>query len=302
MLFLGIDIGGTNTKFGVMDENYRIIKKDSIETGAKRSADEILADIIKKADELCHEYEIEAVGIGAAGRVDATRGVLERASNLPFSDTPIAEIVSNALGKQATLSNDARAAVCGELYAGAGRRYNTFAMITLGTGVGGGIVIDKKMYLGKFGGAGEFGHVTVDMNGEKCRCGQVGCLEHYASVTALIRQTEEAVKDHPESTLARLSEGGATGRTAFDAMRAGCPVGSAVVDKYIEYVATGATNVARVLQPDAIVIGGAISNEGDTLILPLRAKFKQRCDVVASELKNDAGIIGAVAMLREANP
>lgn len=299
MLFLGIDIGGTNVKFGVMDENYSIIKKDSIRTGAERSGEEILADIIKKAAELCGEFDIEAVGIGVAGRVNSALGVLESASNLPsLRQTCIADVVGKALGKRATLANDARAAVCGELYAGAGKNYQTFAMMTLGTGVGGGIVINKKMYLGKFGGAGEFGHMTIEQNGIPCRCGQVGCLEHYASVTALIRQTKEAVEKHPESLLAKLSVSGVTGKTAFDAMRQGCHIGTEVVDKYIGYVAVGATNVARVLQPDAIVIGGAISNEGDTLILPLREKFKQRCDIVASELKNDAGIIGAVAMLR----
>ena len=299
MLFLGIDIGGTNVKFGVMDENYVILKKDSIPTGAMRSADEILSDIIKKADELCGEFEIEAVGIGVAGRVNSALGVLDNANNLPtLRQTPIAEIVGKALGKRATLANDARAAICGELYAGAGKSYNTFAMITLGTGVGGGIVINRRMYFGNHGGAGEFGHMTIDRNGVRCRCGQVGCLEHYASVTALIRQTNEAAKKHPDSTLAKLSEGGASGRTAFDAMKAGCPVAAEVVDKYIGYVAIGATNVARALQPEAIVIGGAISNEGDSLILPLREKFKQRCEIVASELKNDAGIIGAVAMLR----
>ena len=298
MLFLGIDIGGTNTKFGVMDEEYHIVKKDSIPTEAKRTSEEVLDDIIRKAAELCGEYDIEAVGIGVAGRVNSAKGVLERASNLPFSQTPIAEIVGSALGKRTTLANDARAAICGELYAGAGKNYQTFAMMTLGTGVGGGIVINKKMYFGKFGGAGEFGHMTVDQNGIPCRCGQVGCLEKYASVTALVNQTTEAAKNHPESLLAKLSENGTSGRTAFDAMRAGCPVGAAVVDKYIGYVAVGATNVARVLQPDAIVIGGAISNEGDSLIIPMREKFKQRCDIVASELKNDAGIIGAVAMLR----
>jgi len=299
MLFLGIDIGGTNVKFGVMDENYIIIKKDSIPTGAEGEGDEILADIIKKAAELCGEFDIEAVGIGVAGRVNSALGVLESANNLPsLRQMGIADIVGKSLGKRATLANDARAAVCGELYAGAGKNYQIFAMMTLGTGVGGGIVINKKMYFGKFGGAGEFGHMTIEQNGIPCRCGQVGCLEHYASVTALIRQTKEAVEKHPESLLSKLSAGGVTGKTAFDAMKQGCPIGTEVVDKYIGYVAVGATNVARVLQPDAIVIGGAISTEGDTLIRPLREKFKQRCDIVASELKNDAGIIGAVAMLR----
>lgn len=297
-MFLGIDIGGTNTKFGVLDENYNILKKDSIPTGAKRSADEVLGDIIKKAAELCGEYDIEAIGMGCAGRVDQTRGVLERASNLPFMETPIASIVENALGKHTTLANDARCAVCGELYAGAGKDHNNFVMMTLGTGVGGGIVINKRMYFGKYGGAGEIGHITIDQNGIPCRCGQTGCLEHYASVTALIRQTTEAIEAHPDSLIAKYAESGVNGRTAFDAMKAGCPIAARVVDRYIGYIALGATNVIRMLQPDAIIIGGAISNEGDALLAPLREKVRQRCELLTSSLRNDAGIVGAVAMLR----
>lgn len=300
-MFLGIDIGGTNVKFGVIDENYNIIKKYSIPTDAKRSADEVLSDICDKAKEIALEFSIERVGIGCPGRIDQKNGVCISAGNLPFKGISVSGVVSNALGVPASLANDARCAVCGELYAGAGREVDSFVMMTLGTGVGGGIVINKKLHFGKNGGAGELGHMIVDMNGEDCKCGQRGCLEHYASVTALIKQTEAAARENPESLLAKMCEKGASGRTAFDAKRAGCPVGAAVVDKYIEYIAVGITSVLRVLQPEAIVIGGAISNEGDNLIVPLREKVKSKYPVmiVASELKNDAGLIGAVAMGRE---
>ena len=297
-MYLGIDIGGTNVKFGVIDESYNIIKKYSIPTDAERDADEVSGDIIRKALEIVAEYPVELVGIGCPGRIDMETGVCISAGNLPFKNYPLRQTVEDALGIRTRLGNDARCAVFGELYAGAGRECDNFVIITLGTGVGGGIVINKKPYLGRAGGAGEIGHIMVDINGKPCKCGQVGCLEHYASVTALIEQTREAIKKHPDSILARMCEDRVSGRSAFEAKRAGCPIGAEVVDKYIGYVAVGVVNASRMLQPDLVIIGGAISKEGDELIIPLREKVGPRHPVAASELCNDAGLIGAVAMAR----
>ena len=297
-MYLGIDIGGTNVKFGVIDENYCIVKKYSIPTNAGRDADQVSGDIIRKALEIVAEYSVELIGIGCPGRIDMETGVCISAGNLPFKNYPIRQIIEEAVGIRTWLGNDARCAVCGELYAGAGRECDNFVMITLGTGVGGGVVINKKPYLGRAGGAGEIGHIMVDINGKPCKCGQVGCLEHYASVTALVEQTREAARRHPDSILGKMCERGVSGRSAFEAKRAGCPVGAEVVDKYIGYVALGVVNASRMLQPDLVVIGGAISNEGDELIIPLREKVGPRHPVVASELRNDAGLIGAVAMAR----
>ena len=295
-MYLGIDIGGTNVKFGVIDENYNILKKYSIPTDAKREADGVSGDIIGKALEIAAEYPIELIGMGCPGRIDSAEGICVSAGNLPFKNYPLRAIVEDATGIPTYLGNDARCAVCGELYAGAGRECDNFVMITLGTGVGGGVVINKTPYLGRAGGAGEIGHITVDINGERCKCGQIGCLEHYASVTALVAQTRAAAEKEPDSILGKMCEKGVSGRTAFDAKRAGCPVGAEVVDRYIGYVAVGVVNASRMLQPDLVVIGGAISNEGDNLIIPLREKVGPRHPVVASELRNDAGLIGAVAM------
>lgn len=297
-MYLGIDIGGTNVKFGVIDEDYSIVKKTSIPTNAKRTSDDVLSDITAKAKELCGEFDIEAVGMGCPGRVDQENGICISAGNLPFRNTPVAQTVGDALGKRTALANDAKCAVFGELHAGVGRDYNNFAIMMLGTGVGGGVVINKKILRGLHDGAGEFGHLIVDVNGRKCSCGQYGCLEHYASVTALIEQTKDAVEKNPDSLLARMCAEKVSGKSAFEAKRQGCPVAAAVVDRYISYIAVGATNVFRVLQPEVLVIGGAISNEGDEIIVPLRSKISPRCPVTASMLKNDAGIVGAVAMLR----
>ena len=169
-------------------------------------------------------------------------------------------------------------------------------MVTLGTGVGGGIVIDKKIYNGKTGVVAEFGHFSINFDGLSCPCGQKGCFEQYASVTALIRQTKEAIEENPDSLLAELGKEKVSGRTSFDAMKAGCPVGAKVVDKYIEYLAIGVLGINFFLQPDVLIIGGAISNEKDYLIKPLKEKLIREVDVRVSGLGNDAGIIGAAAL------
>ena len=169
-------------------------------------------------------------------------------------------------------------------------------MITLGTGVGGGIAINGKPYLGQHGGAGEIGHMIIKYDGLPCPCGQIGCYEQYASVTALIRLTKEALEANPDSLLAKLGKDEISGRTAFDAKAQGCPVGTAVVDQYIEYIAIGVTALERIFQPDAIVIGGAISNQEEALLTPLREKVHLPINVFTSQLKNDAGVIGAAVV------
>ena len=204
-MYLGIDIGGTNVKFGVIDENYNILKKYSIPTDAKREADRVSEDIIGKALEIAAEYPIELIGMGCPGRIDSAEGICVSAGNLPFKNYPLRAIVEDATGIPTHLGNDARCAVCGELYAGAGRECDNFVMMTLGTGVGGGVVINKTPYLGRAGGAGEIGHITVDINGERCKCGQIGCLEHYASVTALVAQTRAAAEKEPDSILGKCA-------------------------------------------------------------------------------------------------
>ncbi len=293
---LGIDIGGTNVKFGVVD-GLDIIYKSDIPTGAKREGNEIVADIIAECKNILAKYDkIDKIGIGSPGGIDSEKGIITGAANINFKNTPICAMITEATGIPSRVGNDANCAVLGELYAGYGREYKNVILVTLGTGVGGGIIIDGKPYLGTRGDAGEIGHMIINYDGVKCGCGQDGCYEAYASVTALIRQTKEAIEKNPDCLMAKNAEklGKVSGRTSFDAMREGCPVGAKVVDTYLEYIATGLKSIYQIFRPDVIVLGGAISNEGKYMTEPLKEKMGNRRVIVAtSELKNDIGIIGA---------
>lgn len=295
-MILGIDIGGTNIKLGVVDEDYRIIKKYSIKTRTDGGDKALVSDIIEKAKEIKKEIPYEKIGIGTPGTVDYKAGVCIRSANLPYSNTPVKAMIEEAIGVPVFLANDATAAVCGELHAGEGRKYKNFIMITLGTGVGGGVVIDSKPYLGKSGGAGEFGHLIIEYDGLPCRCGAKGCLEQYASVTALINQTKKAAEDNPGSILAQMCEEEINGKIVFDAKDAGCSIAQGVIDKYSGYVAAGVTSLIRAFQPEAVVFGGAITMQEENLLKPIREKVKLPAEISISSLKNDAGIIGAASV------
>ena len=295
-MILGVDIGGTNIKFGVVDNDYNIIFKKSIKTNTEGGDLGIVADICDVCTEIKKEYEIEKIGVGTPGTVDFKNGICIRSANLPYNNTPIVSMIREKLNLPVYLANDASCAICGELYAGNGRKYDNLIMLTLGTGVGGGIIIDSKPFFGSRGGAGEFGHLIIETNGIECKCGQRGCLEKYASVSALISQTKEAAMENKDSLLAEMCREKVSGRTAFDAMKKGCPVAEKVVDKYIYYISVGITSLMRIFQPDAVVLGGAITNEGDFLLSPLKEKIALPGEIIISELKNDAGVIGAAAI------
>lgn len=296
-MILGIDIGGTNVKFGVCDKDYNIIEKYSIPTVKDKGDLAFVDSIAAKVNEIKKDFDIEKIGIGTPGTVDYEKGICVRAANVPYNDTPVAAILKEKTGIQSIkIANDATCAVNGELYAGYGKEFKHIAMITIGTGIGGGIIIDNKIYSGKTGAAGEFGHFTINYDGLPCPCGQKGCLEQYASVTALIRQTKEMIEKYPNSLLAKMGEKKVGGKTAFDAMKAGCEAGKMVVDRYTDYLTMGVLGIHFILQPQIVVIGGAISKEGDYIIKPIKEKLIRDVDVRVSNLGNDAGIIGAAAL------
>ncbi len=300
-MILGIDIGGTNIKFGIVDEGYSIIKRDLIPTFSDKGDQGLVNSIIEKTKKLYKDYPFKAIGIGTPGTIDMDKGVCLRASNLPYNNTPLAEMIQTEMHMPVKIVNDATAAACGELYAGAGKDCGNFIMLTLGTGIGGGVVINHKPYFGAKGGAGEFGHFILKYDGILCPCGQWGCFEQYASVNALIRQTEEMVRKNPSSILAKYSGHKISGRTAFDAMRAGCEVAISVIESYTEYVALGITSLTRIFQPEKVILGGAISKEGDFLLEPIRKKLFLPVSVVSSSLGNDAGVIGAAGIVNESD-
>lgn len=307
--YIGIDLGGTNIKAGVVDENFKIIAKATCKTNLPRSAEEICKDMANVAIEAVKNAEltiddIQSVGIGTPGTANSSTGMIEYSNNLDFYNVPVVEIMREYIDKPCFVENDANAAAYGEFVAGAAKGVNDAVCITLGTGVGGGIIIDRKIYSGfNFAGA-EIGHTVVDPNGPVCTCGRKGCFEVFSSATGLIRMTKEAMEKHPDSLLFAESEkeGKVSARTAFNAMRMGDTAAKGVIDTYIKYLACGITNTINIFQPDILCIGGGVCNEGDPLLLPLKElvakevytkNSPKNTEIVIAKLGNDAGIIGA---------
>ena len=318
MYYIGIDLGGTNIAAGIVDENYKILKKGSTPTDAKKDPDSITADIAGLCKKLVAEMgitmeDVASIGIATPGSANCETGEILYANNLPFSHYPMQEKLSEMLGtsKRVYIENDANAAALAESVAGAAKGSKYSVMITLGTGVGGGIILDGQVYSGfNFAGA-ELGHMVIVKDGRECTCGRKGCWETYSSATGLIRTTSEkleACKAEGRYTLMAdmVSEmGRVSGRTAFDAMRKGDEAAKEVVDEYISYLATGLVNIINIFQPNVLSIGGGISNEGDALIDLLHDKVfaetysrdgTPQCELRIATLKNDAGIIGAAAL------
>jgi len=307
--YIGIDLGGTNIKAGVVSEDFEIVAKTSCKTNLPRPGEEICADMAKVALEAVKEAgltldDIEAVGIGTPGTANSETGVIEYSNNLGFLNFPVVELMKTHIDKPCYVENDANAAAYGEFVAGAAKGANDAVCITLGTGVGGGIIINKKIYSGfNFAGA-EIGHTVINVDGPQCTCGRKGCFEVYSSATGLIRMTNEAIAKHPESILKEEADdhGKVSARTAFNAMRRGDAAAKQVVDDYIRYLACGIANTINIFQPDILCIGGGVCNEGDPLLLPLKElvakevytrNSEKNTEIVIAKLGNDAGIIGA---------
>ncbi|MDY3811901.1 ROK family protein [Eubacterium sp.] len=313
MLRIGIDLGGTNIVAAVVNDEYEMVGKSKTPTATPRSADEIFDDIAKVCKEAMAQAgvtikDIFSVGIGTPGTVNK-EGVIEFANNLGFVNVPAKEMLIERLGiENVYVDNDANCAALGEAQAGSGHGAKDFIAVTLGTGVGSGVIINGKIVAGVNNAGGECGHSVIVVDGEPCTCGRKGCWEAYASATALINQTKAAMEKYPDSVmheLVKANGGKVDGRTAFDAMRRGDIAGIKVVDAYVKYVACGLINLVNIFQPETICIGGGICNEGETLLRPLRRYIdserysvysKIQSKIVKAELGNDAGIIGAALL------
>lgn len=291
---LGVDIGGTNIKFAVV-EGRKLIYKSSIPT-EKTSADALISSIADECLRLREIYPIKAVGVGTPGIIKEGK---VNAANLPFRGTALGARLSELLDMPVSVDNDANCAALGEYEFGAGKKYQNIIMITLGTGIGGGIILDGAIAHGK-SGTGEIGHIIIQADGGlPCPCGQHGCFEQYASANALIARAEDAAAYAPTSILAKLAEerGKMDGETVFDAYGRGCPTAARVLEKYTRYLALGITSLINVFGPDAIVLAGGITERGDILLPMLRPKIPiSDVSIEISTLKNDAGALGA-AML-----
>ena len=314
MYRIGIDLGGTNIACGLVSDEMKIIEKVSIPTGAGRDPALIVDDMAAACRTLIEKAgvgigEIAAVGIASPGIANHDDGVVEYANNLPFRRFPIASMLRERFPvDNIRVENDANAAAWGEAVAGAAKGTSSSVMITLGTGVGGGIIVDGKVQSGFNYAGGELGHIVICAGGRKCSCGRRGCWEAYSSATALIAMTEEKIADcearGEKTVMKELAEkkGKVSARTAYDAMRLGDPAAIEVVDEYVFYLACGLTNIVNIFQPEVISIGGGISNEKDTLLKPLLPIIRKEqyggglvpeTEIRIAELGNDAGIIGA---------
>lgn len=309
-MYIGIDLGGTNIAAGIVSEDGRILAQDSTPTNSGRPMDEITADMAGLAKKLTARLggcDIKGVGIGCPGTIDFASGEVVYSNNIKLEHYPLAERFRRQLDLPVFVDNDANCAALGE-YAVNGGGAGSFLLITLGTGIGSGFVLDGRLYRGFNSAAAEAGHMTLVAGGERCTCGKSGCWEAYASVTALIRRTKEAMERDPDTLMHRLAEekGKVSGRTAFEAARAGDETARRVVETYARYVADGIVSIENILQPEVIAIGGGISREGDYLLNPIREyvknngfnKFMPKTRIVTAKLFNDAGIIGAAMLAK----
>ena len=317
MYRIGIDLGGTNIAAGIVNEKFEIVAKDSVPTVVTEGADRVALDIAALCKKITTENnipmsEIESIGVATPGIANSRDGVVEYANNLPFRKFPISSIITRETGvKSVHIENDANAAAWGEALAGAAKGTTNSVMITLGTGVGGGIIIDGKVYSGfNFAGA-ELGHIVIEHGGRPCSCGRKGCWEAYSSATGLINMTKEKLAECEKKGVHTLmadiaaEKGKVNGRTAFLALDKGDEAAKEVIDEYMSYLACGLANIINIFQPEVVSIGGGISNEGQRLIDMLDPLVKaetygggvvKATELRIAKLANDAGIVGAATL------
>ena len=314
MKYVGVDIGGTNLKAGLVDENGVLLATQKMKVASIADDDGLAWTVASLVQELAHTVNISvsdvaSVGVGVPGTVEIRSGSINYTCNLPLRNVPLRKLFHRYLSIPLYIENDANCAALAEFLVGAGRDSKRFVTITLGTGVGAGIVHNGKIYHGANGMAGEVGHMVIQRGGLPCPCGRHGCWEQYASATALKRMTAAALAAYPDSILAQVvaeNDGRVSGQSAFIAARRGDPVGQQVCDEYVDYLACGVVNVVNIFQPDTLAIGGGVSNEAEEqLLLPVQQRVAResipcgrdrRTRIVKAELGNRAGLIGAALL------
>ena len=310
--YIGIDIGGMSIKGGIIAENGEILQKNTCPTIPDMS----YQDMAKAIFDLCitlienanlSKKDIIAVGIGCPGTIWKEKGIITYANNLGFKNVHLVEEFQKYWEIPTFIENDANAAALGESKFGSGKGYRNCIFITLGTGIGGGIIINGDIFSGERGAGAEVGHTVIKINGEKCTCGRRGCWEAYASATALIRDTKRVLEKNPDTIMHKIVEnyGKASGRTCFEAAKLGDEEGKKLVKRYVKYIGCGVCNLVNIFRPEIVMIGGGMSNEGDYFIKMIE-KYVQRHNyggninpkvkIVRATLLNDAGIMGAASI------
>ena len=307
----GVDLGGTTVKLAYFDEVGTMLDKWEIPTDTSENGKNILPDIAKAVLKYMEEKDISkddilGVGIGVPGAVN-NKGIVAGCDNLGWGHFSVKDALEPLLGMKVVAGNDATVAALGECWKGGGQGYKSMVLVTLGTGVGGGIIIDGKPWNGVHGVASELGHMIICVDGEMCTCGNKGCWERYASATAIIRMGKKAAEENPGCEIARSVDGNLdaiTAKTVIDAAKAGDEVAVKVFDNYVYHLCAGLVNIINFMDPEVIVLGGGVSAAGEFLLKPIREKLAKMvfykampyANVELATLGNDAGIIGA-AML-----
>jgi glucokinase len=318
----GVDLGGTNIVVGVLPidgGNGGVLAQRSVPTDAQRGAkfvvDRIVALIQESMDEVIAKHgggreDFAGVGIGSPGPLDRKTGTVINTPNLGWRNFPLRDLISNGVGLPATLDNDANCATYGEWWQGAGRHVDTLVGLTLGTGIGGGIVLNGEIFHGASDAAGEIGHMTIEANGRKCKCGNYGCLEAYASGPAIALRAVEGLEAGTESLLPALVNGRleeVTAATVYEAVVLGDPYANEVMRETAKFLGAGVANIINVLNPEMVVIAGGVTRAGDHLFTPLRAEVRRRsfksaqeaCQIVSAQLPGTAGLVGAIAVFKK---
>jgi len=311
MLAIGVDIGGTSIKVSAVNENGKVLNKFVIPVNKEESQDETIDNLIKEINSYIENNDfkgkISGIGLGIPGSVDTATGEVIYCSNLGWKYLPIVKKIKEGTNLEVKITNDANAAALAESKFGVGKIYKDIVMITIGTGIGGGIIIDNKLYEGFEGKGAELGHVTLIMDGLPCGCGRKGCFEKYASATALINQTKEAMEKNKDSLLNEVAkeEGKVNGKVAFIAAKKGDKVANQVIDQYVKYLSEGLLNICNVFRPQCIVLSGGIANQGEYLITKVIRymesynfgyPFSPKTSIKIAEVGYDSGIIGAASL------
>lgn len=317
MYYVGVDIGGMSIKTGIVSIDGKIISTSVIPTEKidpklqiKKLADDLLSLLNKNGIE---KDQIFGIGVGCPGAINSKQGIVHYSSNLKWTDFPLKAVLEEYTGIKVRIANDADAAIIGEIIFGVAKDYSNVIMLTIGTGIGGGIVINKKLYEGSNGVVAELGHITLRNAGLKCGCGRRGCFEQYASTTALIRQTKASMQKHKNSKMWEYAENDiekVSGKTAFLAAKSGDMVAKSVIEKFISYLSEGILDYCNIFRPDAFILGGGISKEGryltDKVVKYLDNNDygypgSPRSEILTASLGNDAGILGAASLIAEGN-
>lgn len=317
MVRIGVDIGGTSFKCGIVDEKGNIVSRFGFKVDHAVSQEELINKLISSINSaITHskigKNEFEGIGIGCPGSINTSSGCCEYSNNLHWKDLPIVKMVEEGTGLKAKIANDANAACLGEAKFGAGKKYQNLILLTLGTGVGGGLFLNGHLYEGKEGKGAELGHSLLVMDGRLCSCGRKGCLEAYASVTALIKDTKIAIENYPTSLMNGYAKTnhGVSGLTAFECAKKGDAAAIMVVKNYMHYLGEGIINFLNIFRPDAVVLGGGLSNQKEFLTDAIKhyldgehygfgGDSSPKADILVSNLGNDAGILGASALIGE---